>query len=130
MVGWLSDLRALKTPKGAQSRGAAAMIVTTGSATFGQRLRQIRKHRGLSRVELAAAIGKSDQAIAAWERGDTTRIAITDLDLCAQALKCRRTDWLAPVERPVPPCPYWAKVRKRLQRIAAARAQQEEQAPS
>jgi transcriptional regulator with XRE-family HTH domain len=49
----------------------------------------MREHRGLTKVELAAAIGKSDQAIAAWERGDVSRIALTDLDLCAQALKCR-----------------------------------------
>jgi hypothetical protein len=33
--------------------------------------------------KLATAIGKPEQTVRAWEHGQTTRIAISDLDLCA-----------------------------------------------
>jgi transcriptional regulator with XRE-family HTH domain len=88
------------------------------STTFGRRLQRIREARGLTQAELATAIGKSAQTISAWENGAGIKVQGSDVYKCAQTLLCRVSDLLAPVEAPVPLCPFWARVKKRLRRLA------------
>ena len=86
--------------------------------TFGRRLQKIREYRGLTQSELASAIGKSRQTIAAWESADGIDVRRGDVISCAQALRCHLENLLAPVEAPVPTRPFWARIKKRLRRAA------------
>lgn len=67
----------------------------------GERLRQIREHRGLSQGKAAKAIGVSVGTIQNYERG---RVAITTdrLQQLARALQCEPADLLQPPNSAVP----------------------------
>jgi transcriptional regulator with XRE-family HTH domain len=85
------------------------------SDTFGPRLQAVREHRGLSQTELATTIGKSKQIISGWENS-TIEVERGDVNKCAQSLRCRIDDLLAPVSAPLPPHPFWTRIKKRLRR--------------
>ena len=80
-------------------------------------------HRGLSETELATKIGKSKQTISGWENA-TIEIERGDVEKCAQGLRCRIDDLLAPVSAPLPPCPFWSRIKRRMQRAAKLAALQ------
>ena len=70
---------------------------------FGRRLTAIREQRGLTQAELAAAIGKSEQTIRAWETIICRRIPLSDLKRCARALRCSVRELLGLIYDPLPP---------------------------
>ena len=77
------------------------ICVKMTSAAFGHRLAAIRKHRGFSQAELAAAMRKSNRTISAWENA---LIGITpdDVTKIAYALRSGYADLLAPPGAPTP----------------------------
>jgi len=60
-------------------------------------------------------MGKSKQTISGWENA-TIEAESGDVKKCAQSLRCHIDDLLAPVSDPLPPCPFWTRIKKRLQR--------------
>jgi len=70
---------------------------------FGRRFAAIREHRGLTQAELAAAIGKSEQTIRAWENMICGQVSLSDLKQCACALRCSVRDLLGLIYDPIPP---------------------------
>lgn len=89
------------------------------SATFGPRLKLIREHRRLTQCALAAAIRKSKQTISVLQNSARIEIRLDDVKACARILRCSKEDLLAPITAPLPPCPFWSRIKRRLQRIAA-----------
>ncbi|EIW8505120.1 transcriptional regulator [Klebsiella pneumoniae] len=61
-------------------------------ATAGQRIRQRRKHLGLSQKDLSKACGVSESSISLWE-GDNTAPRGENLHKLASALQCSPT-WI------------------------------------
>lgn len=55
--------------------------VSDNPATLGERLRWLRKQRGLTQVELAAAMGCEQAMISSWEVGRTQPTAATQMAL-------------------------------------------------
>jgi transcriptional regulator with XRE-family HTH domain len=102
------------------------------SETFGRRLAAMRKQRGLSQVELAAAIGRSRQAIRAWENNSNKEVCQSDVKKCALVLRCCTKDLLASLDEPISPAPSgWPRIRWRLkQRLAATGYRQASETPS
>jgi len=58
-----------------------------GMTTIGERIKQARGKAGLSRVRLAAALGRDPSTIVRWESG-ATQPAIADVMRLADALAC------------------------------------------
>jgi transcriptional regulator with XRE-family HTH domain len=94
------------------------------SATFGRRLAAIRKDRGLTQAELAAAIGVSRQRVASWENGGPDWVDIVFVRRCARALRCRVKDLAAPAGTPFPSLdPFlWFRFKRRLKQRLSERA--------
>jgi len=70
---------------------------------FGPRLSAVRVARGLSQTEFAAALGKSEQTVWAWEDVICHQVALSDLKRCARVLRCSVRDLLGPTGDPIPP---------------------------
>jgi transcriptional regulator with XRE-family HTH domain len=70
---------------------------------FGRRLTAIREHRGLTQAELAAAIGKSEQTIRAWENIICPQMPLSDLKQCGRALRCSVRELLGLIYDPISP---------------------------
>lgn len=62
----------------------------------GARLMQLRQARGMSRRELAAAIGVTQRMVRYYEQG-SVRLTVERLADFAGALRCRPTDFLIPM---------------------------------
>jgi transcriptional regulator with XRE-family HTH domain len=69
--------------------------------TIGRRITVIRKHRRISQVELAAAIGVSKYVQFHYEHGDS-RMPLVAAVRIAMALHCTLADLLAPPDAPMP----------------------------
>ena len=69
---------------------------------FGCRLAAIRERRGLTQAELAAAIGKSERTIRAWENMICGEVSLSYLKQCAGALRCSVRDLLGLIYDPIP----------------------------
>ena len=54
---------------------------------FGERLRELRKERGITGYEMAAKLGISRNTLSSWERGDREPHAIELLEEMAKILK-------------------------------------------
>ena len=54
---------------------------------FGERLRELRKERGIKGYEMAARLGISRNTLSSWERGDREPHAIELLEEMAKILK-------------------------------------------
>jgi transcriptional regulator with XRE-family HTH domain len=68
---------------------------------IGRRLAAIRAHRMMSQTELGAAIGIGKNAIWHYETG-RVEISPGRLESLAEALHCRVSDLLAPLDAPLP----------------------------
>ena len=53
------------------------------NTTFGERLKELRKERGLGQIALAAALGVGKSSISLWERGESEP-TLTNLITIAQ----------------------------------------------
>ena len=53
------------------------------NTTFGERLKELRKERGLGQIALAAALGVGKSSISLWERGES-QPTLTNLITIAQ----------------------------------------------
>jgi transcriptional regulator with XRE-family HTH domain len=60
---------------------------------LGDRIRRAREARGLTRTELAARIGRTEQTQTCWEKGRRTP-SIANLQVIAEALDMRLADML------------------------------------
>jgi transcriptional regulator with XRE-family HTH domain len=56
------------------------------SPDFPDRLRRLREAKGLSQTQLGAAVGKTAQAVATWERGSRKPVDLVTLVRIAAAL--------------------------------------------
>lgn len=63
------------------------------NTTFGERLKELRKERGLGQIALAAALGVGKSSISLWERGESEP-TLTNLITIAQYFDVT-LDWLA-----------------------------------
>ena len=63
------------------------------NTTFGERLKELRKERGLGQIALAAALGVGKSSISLWERGESEP-TLTNLITIAQYFDVT-IDWLA-----------------------------------
>ena len=68
---------------------------------FGPRLAAVRIARGLTQTELAAALGKSEQTIRAWESIICHQVTLSELKQCARALRCSVRDLLGLTDDPI-----------------------------
>jgi len=79
--------------------------VSESGTMFGPRLAAVRIARGLTQTELAAALGKSEQTIRAWESIICHQVTLSELKQCARALRCSVRDLLGLTDDPIPPPP-------------------------
>jgi transcriptional regulator with XRE-family HTH domain len=93
------------------------------SANFGRRLAVIRRDRGLTQSELAAAIGIPRQLVSRWENGGSGLVHMSAIRKSARALRCRVKDLTAPAGTPFrsPDPALWARFKRRLKRRLAER---------
>ena len=63
------------------------------NTTFGERLKELRKERGLGQIALAAALGVGKSSISLWERVESEP-TLTNLITIAQYFDVT-LDWLA-----------------------------------
>lgn len=72
----------------------------------GQRLRQVREHRGMSQGRLARTIGVSIGTIQSYEHA-RVRIPVDRLEQLAQVLQCEPADLLKPPGSRLPLYRHW-----------------------
>lgn len=65
------------------------------------RLRELREASGLSRTQLAARVGRTEQTVWLWERGQVPHPNL--FGVIASVLGCAVADLFAPVTDDVPP---------------------------
>lgn len=63
------------------------------NTVFGERLKELRKERGLGQIALATALGVGKSSISLWERGESEP-TLTNLITIAQYFDVT-LDWLA-----------------------------------
>ena len=56
--------------------------------TVGERITDLRNHRGMTQTELGDAIGESKQTIYKYEHGIITNIPLPKIEAIAKALRC------------------------------------------
>lgn len=69
---------------------------------IGDNIRRLRELRGLSQVDLAAAIGESKQTIWKYESGTVTNIPLSNIEAISNVLHCSPSvlsGWEAPVDQ-------------------------------
>lgn len=57
-------------------------------STIGDRIMQLRLHRGMTQTELAEAVGETKQTIYKYEHGIVANIPISKVEAIAKALRC------------------------------------------
>jgi transcriptional regulator with XRE-family HTH domain len=67
----------------------------------GQRLYQVRQHRGISQGKIARAVGVSVGTIQNYEHS-RVRVTVDRLEQLALALRCKPAELLAPPGSPLP----------------------------
>ena len=66
--------------------------------TMGNRIKDIRKSKGITQKELAAKLGVTPQAVSQFERSEPDRFTIATLQNIAAALECQVDDLITKVE--------------------------------
>jgi transcriptional regulator with XRE-family HTH domain len=69
--------------------------------TAGQRLREVRQHRGISQAELARLVGLKVGTIQAYEHA-RNGMSMTRIEQLARALQCEPADLMMPPGAPLP----------------------------
>lgn len=57
-------------------------------STIGERIAQLRLHRGMTMTELADKIGETIQTVYKYEKGIVTNIPLVKIEAIAKALRC------------------------------------------
>ena len=62
---------------------------------MGNKIKEVRKSKGITQKELAAKLGVTPQAVSQFERSDSDRFTIATLQNIATALECKVDDLIA-----------------------------------
>lgn len=91
---------------------------------FGERLRELRKERGIPVYELAAKLGVSRNTLSSWERGEKEPYALEMLEGIAEILKVSVIELLeGQKEERIENNPYIKELNNRVTRLEQAMGQ-------